>query len=129
MRVVMNAFFAAAAALGLSIQNPMSKYDAGKPSDENMATLIQPQSKRRSLHQSAEIINAAQATSLLKQTDVIEQRGRGDAVIEDLHEDTAQRRVRVDPSGNDGRGGNGEETEHAVPEMVDRQIGNHPFQI
>src|SRR5438874_11262496 len=28
MRVVMNAFFAAAAALGFSIQNPISKYDA-----------------------------------------------------------------------------------------------------
>ena len=28
MRVVMNAFFAAAAALGRSIQKPMSKYDA-----------------------------------------------------------------------------------------------------
>ena len=28
MRVVMNAFFAAAAALGRWIQNPMSKYDA-----------------------------------------------------------------------------------------------------
>ncbi len=28
IRVVMNAFFAAAAALGRSIQNPMSRYDA-----------------------------------------------------------------------------------------------------
>ena len=34
MRVVMKAFFAAAAALGLSIQNPMSKYDASPTSSQ-----------------------------------------------------------------------------------------------
>ena len=55
--------------------------------------------------------------------------GCGDAVIEYLHEDTAQCRVRVDLSDDDGRGSNSEETEHAVPKVVDRQIGNHPFQI
>ena len=33
-RVVMNAFFAAAAALGRSIQNPMSKYDASPTSSQ-----------------------------------------------------------------------------------------------
>jgi len=36
MRVVMNAFFAAAAALGLSIQNPISKYDASPTSSQKM---------------------------------------------------------------------------------------------
>ncbi len=34
MRVVMKAFFAAAAALGLSIQNPISKYDASPTSSQ-----------------------------------------------------------------------------------------------
>ena len=34
MRVVMNAFFAAAAALGRSIQKPMSKYDASPTSSQ-----------------------------------------------------------------------------------------------
>ena len=36
MRVVMNAFFAAAAAVGFSIQNPMSKYDASPTSSQKM---------------------------------------------------------------------------------------------
>jgi hypothetical protein len=36
MRVVMNAFFAAAAALGFWIQNPMSKYDASPTSSQKM---------------------------------------------------------------------------------------------
>ena len=36
MRVVMNAFFAAAAALGRSIQSPMSKYDASPTSSQKM---------------------------------------------------------------------------------------------
>ena len=36
MRVVMNAFFAAAAALGFSIQNPMSKYDASPTSSQKI---------------------------------------------------------------------------------------------
>ena len=36
MRVVMNAFFAAAAALGRSIQKPMSKYEASPTSSQNM---------------------------------------------------------------------------------------------
>ena len=36
MRVVMNAFFAAAAALGRLIQKPMSKYDASPTSYQNM---------------------------------------------------------------------------------------------
>src|SRR5205823_1947276 len=36
MRVVMNAFFAAAAALGRSIQNPMSKYEASPTSSQKM---------------------------------------------------------------------------------------------
>ena len=40
MRVVMNAFFAAAAALDRSIQNPMSKYEASPTSSQ--------QTKRRS---------------------------------------------------------------------------------
>ena len=34
MRVVMNAFLAAAAALGRSIQNPISKYDASPTSSQ-----------------------------------------------------------------------------------------------
>ena len=37
--------------------------------------------------------------------------------------------MRVDLSADDGRSSHSEETEHAVPEMVDRQIGDHPFQI
>src|SRR5262245_21522293 len=36
MRVVINAFFAAAAALGRSIQKPMSKYEASPTSSQNM---------------------------------------------------------------------------------------------
>ncbi len=36
IRVVINAFFAAAAALGFSIQNPMSKYDASPTSSQKM---------------------------------------------------------------------------------------------
>ncbi len=36
MRVVMNAFFAAAAALGFSIQKPMSKYDASPTNSQKM---------------------------------------------------------------------------------------------
>ena len=36
MRVVMNAFFAAAAALGRSIQKPMSRYDASPTSSQKM---------------------------------------------------------------------------------------------
>ena len=35
MRVVMNAFLAAAAALGRSIQKPISKYDASPTSSQN----------------------------------------------------------------------------------------------
>ena len=36
MRVVINAFFAAAAALGLWIQKPISKYDASPTSSQQM---------------------------------------------------------------------------------------------
>ena len=36
MRVVMNAFFAAAAALGRSIQNPISRYEARPTSSQQM---------------------------------------------------------------------------------------------
>src|SRR4030095_2518311 len=73
---------------------------------------------RRPLHQSSEVTNATQSATLLKQTDQVEQCGRSDPVIEDLHEHTAQRRLRVDRSAN-GRGSDCEQTEHAVAEMVD----------
>ena len=44
----------------LKIRNsPMNPFRPGRPNDENIATLIQPQSKRRALHQSAEIIEPA----------------------------------------------------------------------
>ena len=36
MRVVTNAFFAAAAALGRSIQNPISRYDASPTSSQKI---------------------------------------------------------------------------------------------
>ena len=36
MRVVMNAFFAAAAALGRSIQNPMSRYEASPTNSQKI---------------------------------------------------------------------------------------------
>ena len=52
--------------------------------------------QRRALHQSAEIVDAAQAAPLFEQPDEVEQRGGGDAVVEDLHEDAAQRRLHVD---------------------------------
>ena len=52
--------------------------------------------QRRSLHQPAEIVDAAQAAPLFEQSDKIEQRGRSDAVVEDLHEDAAQSGLRVD---------------------------------
>ncbi len=45
------------------------------------------------LHQAAEIVDPAEAAPLLEQSDEVEQRGRGDAVVEDLHEDAAQRRL------------------------------------
>ena len=48
------------------------------------------------LHQAAEIIDPAQAAALFEQTDKVKQRGRSDAVIENLHEDAAQRRLHVD---------------------------------
>ncbi len=78
--------------------------------------------QRSALHQSAEIVDAAQAAPLLEQTDKIEQRGGGDAVVEDLHEDAAQRRLHVDRRCVD-LVRDREETEHAVAEMIDRQIG------
>src|SRR5216684_872995 len=40
IRVVMNAFFAAAAALGLWIQNPMSRYDASPTSSQKTNSLL-----------------------------------------------------------------------------------------
>ena len=50
-------------------------------------------------------------------------------MVENLHEHAAQRRVRINPGSNYRRSGEREETEHAVAEMVNRQIGNHSLQI
>ena len=72
-----------------SVQSGQS--ERGKHRDAHPAA-----KKRRSLHQAAEIIDAAQAAPLLEQPDEIEQRGGGDAVIEDLHKDAAQGRLRFD---------------------------------
>ena len=80
------------------------------------------------LHQAAEIVEAAQPAPLFEQSDEVEQGGGGNAVIEDLHEDAAQRGMHVDRRGRRSCA-DGEETEHAVAQMVDRQVGDHSFQI
>ena len=49
-------------------------------------------------------------------------------MIEDLHEDAAQGRLHFDRRPH-RRCGDGEKTEDAVAEMVDRQVGNHSFQV
>ena len=51
------------------------------------------------MHESAKVIQPARATALLEQADEIEKRGRGDAVVEDLQEDTAQGRLRLGTAG------------------------------
>jgi len=67
--------------------SPMNPFSPGRPSEENMATLM---------HQAAEIVDAAETATLLEQSDEVEQRGRGNAVVEDLHENAAQSRLHVD---------------------------------
>ena len=65
---------------------------------------------------------------MLEQPDKIEECGRGDAVVENLQENAAQRGLCFDRRRNRRRG-HGEKAEHAVAEMIDREVGDHPFQI
>ena len=74
----------------------MKPFSPGRPSEENMATLIQAAEQRRALHQPAEILEAARAAAFLEQADIIKQRRGGDAVIEDLHENAAQGGLNFD---------------------------------
>src|SRR5213078_2550897 len=104
-------------------------FSPGRPSDENMAALIQPQSNGVRCIRPPEIVDATQTTALFEQTDEVEECRGGDAVVENLHENAAQCRVRVDLRGNRGRCSDCEESKHAVTEVIDGQISNHPFQI
>ena len=62
-----------------------------------------PTAKQRCpLHQASEIVDAPQTSPLFEEAHKVEKRGRGNAVIEDLHEHAAQRCVRVDPRSNSG---------------------------
>ena len=106
----------------------MNPFKPGKPSEENMATLIQPQSNGAHCISPPKSFEAARAAPLFEQTDEVEQRRRGNSVIEDLHEDTAQGGLHVDRRTAVDRA-NREKAQHAVAEMIDRKVGHHPFQI
>ena len=74
----------------------MNPFSPGKPNDENMATLIQPQSSGVRCIKPPKSLSPRSAAPLLEQPDKVEERRRGDAVVEDLHEDAAQRRLHFD---------------------------------
>ena len=59
-----------------------------------------PTEQRCPLHQAAEIVDATQTAPLFEQADKVEERRRGNAVIEDLHEHATQCRMRVDRRSN-----------------------------
>ena len=119
---------AASANEPLKMRNsPMNPLRPGRPNEENMATLIQPQSNGVRCMRPPKSLMPRSTAAFFEQPDVIEERGRGDAVIEDLHEDTAER--RLNSGSGPRRRAHGKETEHAVTEMVDRQIRDHAFQI
>ena len=80
------------------------------------------------MHESAEIVDAAQTAPLFQQTDEIEKRRGSEAVIEDLQKNAAQRRVHVD-QGRCRSCRDGEETKQAITEVIDRQVSDHSFEV
>ena len=80
------------------------------------------------MHQSTEIVDAALTAALFEQTDKIKQGRGGDPVIEDLQKDAAERRVHVDQR-RCRSCHNREQAEQAITEVIDRQVGDHSFQV
>src|SRR5262249_41173114 len=87
-----------------------------------------PAAKQRCpLHQSTKITDATRSATLFEQSHEVEQRGGSDPVVKNLHEHTAQCRMRVDFCSYGRRGGYRKESEHAVAEVIDRQVSDHSF--